>query len=978
MPLCARVKLERHESGVVMGWKPCCLGMRLAIVLLTLALLAAGVPVVLGGLPNVGASDPVYDCSSVTSIPQAECQALVALWEQAGGSGWYDDCGWLHGDDPCAWHSVSGSNGVVCDAGHVTALRQVDNNLQGVIPAEIGNLDHIVILSMGANGLSGPIPDGIQNLTLLEELNLDGNALSGALPDALCSLVQLQFLNLNGNQFTQDVPACLGNLDHLVHLHVQDNSLTGGIPATLGNAVTLQSLRLSRNRLDGPVPSELGSLVALSVLTMGHNGLVGDLPESLTALADLELLDVTYNGLWASSDAVNAFVTARDATWEETQTVAPANLRVTGVTTSTVSLAWDAIPYAQDQGWYEVGVSEIPGGAYTSGGQTASKTDTALTVSGLSPGRTYYFAVRAFTDAHGTQQNPIWSPYSQEVSAMPGADVCDLVADVPASECQALVALYHRTEGEGWLQDDGWVQATTVGDWYGVGVSEGHVSSLSLHGNGLGGSLPQEIGNLGALEYLYLSHNQITGTIPLQIGQATSLKHLHLYRNRLGGEVPSEVGGLAVLRELKLGSNRLEGELPSTVASLPLLGDTSLDLGYNGLWAVDPTLVSFLDAHDPDWHASQTVAPTNVTATMELDTVVHLSWMPIDYVEDGGHYEVWYATDKAGPYTLHGVTSDKSAGQYALDELTPGTTYSIRVRSYTPPHGDQQNALRSGPSETVTATTYASFCDAVSELPAVECDALLALYDATQGEGWTSNGGWRATPTPCSWYGVTCENGHVDRLTLQHNHVVGSLPAQLGDLSELTWLGLYGNHMTGAIPAEVCALPNLTHVYLHNNALAGDVPSPFGANVSVLLLGNNMLEASDPNVQQYLEEKAPGWHETQTVPPAELRLGDVTSSAAKILWDPIAYTEDAGSYEVLYSWSAAGPYAKHGETTDKTIGSYTIDGVVRVGTMYVVVRTVTEPHGEQPNRLVSRESDPLSVPPSGSALFNAFIPLLIR
>lgn len=964
------LKHDRHVARILVCW--------LVLMAWALVVPSEGIPAAIWSPGVVSASDPLYSCAGVISIPQSECEALVALWEQAGGSGWDDDCGWLQGDDPCAWHSASGSNGVVCEGGHVTALRQVDNNLQGVIPAEIGDLQHLVILSMGGNHLTGSIPDNIQNLVLLEELNLDGNDLSGSLPDALCALDQLQFLNLNGNQFAGEIPACLGDASYLVHLHLQDNQLEGSIPWTLGNLTMLESLRLDRNWLQGPLPDELGNLSALGVLAVGHNGLVGELPETLAALDQLELLDLGYNGLWTSSDAVRTFASARDPAWEETQTIAPANVRVTGLTTETVSLAWDAIPYTEDAGRYEVGVSEAPGGPYVVTAQTATKSETSLTVSGLSPGRMYYLAVRTYTAAHPPQQNAIWSPYGDEISVMLGADICDLVTDVPVSECQALVALYHRTEGADWAQRTGWTEATAVGDWFGVGVTDGHVRSLSLHGNGLAGSLPDELGDLSALQYLYLSHNQITGTIPSRLGELPDLRHLHLYRNRLGGPVPTELGGLANLRELKLGYNRLEGELPPSLTALPLLGDASLDLGYNMLTASDLTLASFLDAHDPDWRATQTVAPRDVTVAMVLDTVVRLAWTPIEYTGDGGHYEVWYATDPGGPYLLHGVTADKHASGYTLEALAPGTTYYIQVRSYTPAHGEQQNPLLSPPAEASEATTYTSFCEAVDELPGAECEALLALYDATAGASWTRNDGWLGTPSPCSWYGVVCRDGHVDKLMLQHNNLEGTLPPALGDMPELTWLGLYGNRLAGGIPAEVCALPKLTNVYLHNNALAGDIPAPFTESVTTLLIDYNMLEAADPAVQQYLDAWAPGWRDTQTVPPTNLRLGEVTPNAVQVLWDPIAYAGDVGWYEVLYGWSSEGPFAKYGETSDKTVGEYTIDGLVRPRPMYVVVRTVTEAHGEQPNRLVSRTSVPLEVPPSDGVLMKAFIPLVIR
>jgi hypothetical protein len=51
-------------------------------------------------------------------------------------------------------------------------------------------------------------------------------------------------------------------------------------------------------------------------------------------------------------------------------------------------------------------------------------------------------------------------------------------------------------------------------------------------------------------------------------------------------------------------------------------------------------------------------------------------------------------------------------------------------------------------------------CSAVSEIPLIECQALEALYNSTNGDGWTDRSGWLTTNTPCSWRGVTCNTGH--------------------------------------------------------------------------------------------------------------------------------------------------------------------------------------------------------------------------
>ena len=56
-----------------------------------------------------------------------------------------------------------------------------------------------------------------------------------------------------------------------------------------------------------------------------------------------------------------------------------------------------------------------------------------------------------------------------------------------------------------------------------------------------------------------------------------------------------------------------------------------------------------------------------------------------------------------------------------------------------------------------------------SDIPQVEREALIALYNATDGDNWTCNDGWLGAPgTECSWYGVTCdtEENYVSQLNL--------------------------------------------------------------------------------------------------------------------------------------------------------------------------------------------------------------------
>lgn len=145
---------------------------------------------------------------------------------------------------------------------------------------------------------------------------------------------------------------------------------------------------------------------------------------------------------------------------------------------------------------------------------------------------------------------------------------CSKVTDVPQTECEALQMLYNTTNGSGWRNKTGWLDSTTIGNWYGVELTQGHISSINLSQNQLSGYIPAEIGNLSYLSFLDLSNNALTGNIPSELGSLSNLKTLILSFNQLTGEIPASLGNLSKLTLLYLSENQLSGSVPSELGNL--------------------------------------------------------------------------------------------------------------------------------------------------------------------------------------------------------------------------------------------------------------------------------------------------------------------------------------------------------------------------------------------------------------------------
>jgi len=155
-------------------------------------------------------------------------------------------------------------------------------------------------------------------------------------------------------------------------------------------------------------------------------------------------------------------------------------------------------------------------------------------------------------------------------------------------------------------------------------------------------------------------------------------------------------------------------------------------------------------------------------------------------------------------------------------------------------------------TETVESLDAGIFsdCSAVQGIPEGECNALTALYSATDGVNWMVNTDWLSSNMACSWFGVTCDEAqeHVVRLNLVENNLAGPIPPSIADLDYLTELTLSKNALTGEIPAEVWTMTTLERLDLWTNQLTGELPAAIGdlIHLTYIDLDDNQLSGAIP------------------------------------------------------------------------------------------------------------------------------------
>ena len=126
--------------------------------------------------------------------------------------------------------------------------------------------------------------------------------------------------------------------------------------------------------------------------------------------------------------------------------------------------------------------------------------------------------------------------------------------------------------------------------------------------------------------------------------------------------------------------------------------------------------------------------------------------------------------------------------------------------------------------------------------------ALIALYNATDGADWTNNENWLTDAPLGEWHGVTVSDGRVTGVNLVNNQLRGRIPPELGDLSSLAQLSLSDNRLWGRIPPELGDLASLGQLNFSGNRLWGRIPPELGdlASLGQLNLSDNGLSGRIP------------------------------------------------------------------------------------------------------------------------------------
>jgi len=140
---------------------------------------------------------------------------------------------------------------------------------------------------------------------------------------------------------------------------------------------------------------------------------------------------------------------------------------------------------------------------------------------------------------------------------------------------------------------------------------------------------------------------------------------------------------------------------------------------------------------------------------------------------------------------------------------------------------------------------------------------LAVLYFATSGPNWYWP--YLSSDDVCTWNtwnttyptGVLCieDHGIVDKIEFWMNNLTGTLPWELGLLTDLRSITMDANFISGTIPSRIGELHQLEYFWLCHTLVTGPIPSVFPPSIVWIDLSNNLLTGSIPTGWDILSPK---------------------------------------------------------------------------------------------------------------------------
>ncbi|WP_211075647.1 immunoglobulin domain-containing protein [Aquimarina sp. MMG016] len=629
----------------------------------------------------------------------------------------------------------------------------------------------VTVLNLDNNALEGTLPDSMINLEYLTSLDLGNNSLSGVITPSIGALLELTSVSLDNNNFIGNIPPTLGSLSNLVTLELGNNNLIGSIPIAICNLRNLQVLDLSFNQLSEVLVSQLGLLTQLRRLDLSHNEFEGTVHSRIASLSNLEYLAINDNQL-SGAIPITLFETSKleEFYFQNNQFIFSNFESKHPDYVNYLNVGYTYLPQNKTD---NVEIKNVSVGnsitlstvmSSNSNNYQWFKNDQPITEA---TDREFVIEAASLNDA-GTYYVSVTNTVVTGLTLERNPITVEVktTCNVSDGERQALIDIYNATNGANWTN-------TSIGDQVWL-INDPQSSICDWHG---------VIVENDTVVGLNLFNNNLMGTLPDVFANLPSLTTIQVNNNAIRGTLPSSITGLASLTTLNIDHNNyLFADLENDFNTY------QTQLGVNFIYSPQA------EVEAPDTK----VIAVGSSVTLETNVFTSLNntyqWFKDGVLINGATSLI---------YTIP-TTTITDAGEYYLEASNTNVS-GLTIK---------RNSIK------VEITAVDDTCR-VSE---AEKQALIDLYNSTNGANWTNNANWLTDAPVCDWYGVTVDNGKVANLSFSRNNLSGVLPESIGDLKHLSLINFNSNAIEGTLPNRMSELKNLVVLHLGGNQLSGSFP----------------------------------------------------------------------------------------------------------------------------------------------------------
>ncbi|KAJ4833674.1 hypothetical protein Tsubulata_045248, partial [Turnera subulata] len=694
----------------------------------------------------------------------------------------------------------------------------------------------------------------------LLSLMLSFNSFNGSLPLQVGQMVALTQLDLSGNQFFGNIPSTLGQLKDLSTLFLWNNGFQGAIPESLGNLKGLEMLDLSSNNLSGNIPKSLEELKSLDykvyiikvcfasggVCEYGLDGVVSmkiDVYSFGIMLMEIftrrKPTDELFDGGISLTSCVKASLPSSTMNIVDSNMLNGENRNAVNEEKCLVSVMELALQCTHELPEERLNMIDI-----------SARLRKIRTLHGYIPPelanlrrmKHLLFSSNNFTDnliTYCVQEDYIiqartipYGIFNTSSLVAIGFTYNNIYGILPKNICDILPNLVY-------LQ----VSANQLSGKIPSGIWKCRkLQTLSLSFNYFEGPIPEEVGHLPMLWFLFLGANNLTGLygyeqyLPM-LANVPNLQDLFLQYNKLTGNNPASVFNISTLVRISLDGNRHSGFLPKTIGNLRDLQVLYLQKNF---LSNDPS--------NPELDFFTSLANCRALMRLNLEKNLFSGILP----QSIGNLTSNLTDLVMGNNMLVGNIPSELGSLSGLIRLSlSGNNLSRPIPATVARMGNLQ--LMDLSSNKLNGSIPVDICYArsISEenklsgaLP--DCIGLLTSLRTLVLDSNSSS-----SSIPLSLWGL--KDLHI--LSLRFNSISGSFPLQIRQMAALQQLRLYGNCLFGDISSSLGKLQSLHTLDLANNKFQGATPESIGnlRDLRILDLSDNNLSGKIPKSLEELE-----------------------------------------------------------------------------------------------------------------------------